>query len=88
MFKSGFIYKPTHKQVHFIRKDAEFNRRLGYEKKFTLDETEAKVYNDEFEAKKEIDFLMPPSKPNYEFTPITININTGEWKIHVPYNKA
>ncbi len=85
MFAAGFIYKPTHRQVHYIKSTAIFNRRLGDNKKFTLNIEEAKIYHDEFEARKEIDFLIPPSKPNYEFTPVTINLETGEWRIHTPF---
>jgi hypothetical protein len=49
MFKSGFIYKPTYKQVHYIKSDAIFNRRLGNDKKFTLDENEAKLSSNDAE---------------------------------------
>jgi len=85
MFKAGFVYKPKHPTIHFIKHDAIFNRRLGYDKKFTLEETKAKVFADELEAKSAIDFLIPPTKPGYEFTPVTLNVSTGEHRVHTAY---
>ncbi|PSU69821.1 hypothetical protein C9J22_13160 [Photobacterium phosphoreum] len=88
MFKAGFVYKPSHPTIHFIKNDAIFNRRMGDDKKFTLEEAEAKIFADEFEAKSAIDFLIPPPKPNYQLTPVTLNIKTGERKVHTLYQPS
>lgn len=72
----GYIFKPTHNEVHYVRKEATGNLRRCYSHNFTTDRSEElKASSDLEKAKNQIVKLVNKFHDDieYTFTPVLIN---------------
>jgi hypothetical protein len=78
MFQAGYLFKPTHKKIHYVREE-HGQPSDEKAKNFTLDEGEAKIFATHDNAYHQIMNLMMEFEPHdeYRWTPVTINTETG-----------
>ena len=46
-FKIGYLFKPTHHDIHYVKKGASLDLRRRYEKNFSRDIDDAKLIKEE-----------------------------------------
>ena len=82
MFKAGYKFKPNHSEIHFIKNN---HKRAGslYSTNFTTEANLAKLFTTKGEAEECINRLMNSFKKDddYRWTPIILNIESGESRI-------
>ncbi len=82
-FKIGYLFKPTHNEIHFVKKGASLDLRLKYERNFCSDIEKAAVFEDEEKAMKVITCLVAKFKPSrdYDQTPVVVHTKTNTYKM-------
>jgi hypothetical protein len=82
-FKIGYLFKPTHCDIHYVKKDASLDLRRRYERNFTLDFDEAAVAKNEEKAMQVIIDLVAKFKPTHDYnpTPVLVYADSKTYKV-------
>lgn len=75
-YRAGYVFKPTHEEIHYIKKDTSGYLRHSYEHNFTTNKNDALVGSNLDKAKSAIVSLVSkfPENDEYVFTPVLVNI--------------
>jgi hypothetical protein len=75
IYKFGYLFKPTHNEIHYVRKLSKVDLRKNYASNFTTDFEEAGKESDEEKAKEFIVKLVSrfPTDEEYTWTPVLVN---------------
>ncbi|MCP3862181.1 hypothetical protein [Pseudoalteromonas sp.] len=82
-FKIGYLFKPTHHDIHYVKKGASLDLRRRYEKNFSRDIDDAKLIKEEEKAMEVIVDLVARFKPTYDYnpTPVLVYPETNTYKM-------
>ena len=82
-FMIGYLFKPHHPTVNYLRKGATGDLRRKFSHNFTANKDEAEVIFDGEKAKKTIVELVErfPKDDEYQWTPVIINIKENTLKV-------
>ncbi|CAK3384195.1 hypothetical protein VCRA2120O333_20059 [Vibrio crassostreae] len=83
IYKSGFIFKPDHAQIHYVKRTANLKRSCKYENVFTMDEHEAQLFVSDEQAKTAIDKVLPKPDNEYHYCAVIENTETGSIRKHI-----
>ncbi|WCE30062.1 hypothetical protein [Vibrio sp. SCSIO 43137] len=81
-FRAGYLFKPTHTEIHYVKKGATGDMRRRYHQNFTLYTYEALVgFNLELIKVKieEVVSKKKPSQYDYEWTPVVVDVATNTY---------
>lgn len=81
-FKVGYIFKPNHDEIHYLKKGANGDMRKKYSNNFTTEFEHAEVGSNE---KKAQDFIVKlvakfPPDDEYQWTPVLVNADSKTFK--------
>lgn len=78
MFKSGYKFKETHTDIHFVR-EGHGTPGDAYKVNFTQEEDQGKLFASEDEAERVVMHLMSVFErdDDYRWTPVIMNLETG-----------
>jgi hypothetical protein len=81
-FKVGYIFKPTHNEIHYLKKGANGDRRKKYSNNYTTDFHDAESGNDEEKAKAFIVQLVArfPPDDEYTWTPVLVDVENKTFR--------
>jgi secreted PhoX family phosphatase len=81
-FSAGYLFKPDHVEIHFVKKSATGDMRRSYRHNFTTDQREAMIGKDEARAKQAIEKLVAKFKADdeYTWTPVVIDVEQNTYQ--------
>ena len=79
MYKIGYLFKPNHTEIHYVRQPSRVDLRRRYEVNFTTNSRFANTVKNIDTAKKLIVKIVDRFTKNdgYQYTPVLINTQTG-----------
>ncbi|RUM56311.1 MAG: hypothetical protein DSY85_03170 [Marinomonas sp.] len=85
MYKIGYLFKPTHTDIHYVRQPSRVDLRRRYEVNFTTNGRFANTVTDIDTAKELIVKIVDRFKKNdgYQYTPVLINTETGRYERYI-----
>jgi len=81
-FNVGYLFKPTHDEIHFLKIGANGDMRKKYSNNFTTNIELAEVGKNEEKAKNFIVKLVSkfPDDDDYKWTPVIVDIDNKTYK--------
>lgn len=81
-FKVGYLFKPTHDEIHYLKVGANGDMRKKYSNNFTIDFNLADINYDEEKAKAFIVKLVAkfPVDEEYCWTPVLVDVDSKTYK--------
>lgn len=88
LFKSGYLFKPKHFTINYLKNGATCDLRKSYSHNFTRDEDQALTSTNMYETKKTIVKLVSKFRDDDEYfwTPVLINVNNNTYQRFVNNN--
>lgn len=80
-YRAGYIFKPTHNEIHYIKKGATGDLRSAYTKNFTTNKSEA-VTSENIEKAKSVIVGLVEKFPDdeYTYTPVIVSVASNTFK--------
>lgn len=84
-FRAGYLFKPTHYQIHYVKKGATGDRRRRYDHNYTRDIDEALVGFNEDRVRSAIVNLVSRfyEGDDYCWTPVLVDVATDTYQQHI-----
>lgn len=81
-FRSGYLFKPTHYTINYLKNGATCDLRRSYSHNFTADENQALTTTNMQETKDKIVKFVCRFKEDeeYSWTPVLINVNKNTYQ--------
>lgn len=79
----GYLFKPTHHEIHYVKKGASLDLRRKYERNFSTDIKDAATFECEEKAMQIIIDLVAKFRPSGDYvqTPVIVYSDTGTYKM-------
>ncbi len=81
-FAVGYLFKPSHTEIHYIKQGADADLRKSYEHNFATEKDSAYVGKDEGKAKSFIVDLVSRMKVDreYDWTPVLVDVQSNTFQ--------